>query len=130
MVPRTLALLAERYREPPTARITEAELSASLERNLDAAALHDLALAIARAYQDNVVSYEAADDILNDLWSMFLDRLPEIWTPFYDIYCAFDAGEWHRRADATDDPVAEFTDPMIAEILLRHPCENTLDRLK
>ena len=37
----------------------------------------------------------------------------------FEIYEAFDAGEYHRKHDKTDDPVAEFTDPAIAKLALR-----------
>ena len=56
---------------------------------------------------------------MNDLWNLALDgldaqQLPE---PFYQIYEAFDAGEYRRTSNKAEDPVAEFTKPMITEIL-------------
>lgn len=82
------------------------------------------ALQIARMYNRGELTYEFCDNAMNDLWSAVLaalspksDQLPE---PFFEIYEAFDAGEYHRRADRSDDPIADFTDPLIAALLTRN----------
>lgn len=116
--------MAAKVRRSPAARITEAELAAWSGREVDVAALHAMALGVARAYRDREIGYEVADAIINDLCGLFLDMTDDIGPPFWDVYDAFDAGEYHRRADRTDDPVAEHTDPMIAEILARHPVDS------
>lgn len=60
---------------------------------------------------------------MNDLWSAVQEGLGsgenQVPEPFFEIYEAFDAGEFHRKPDKTDDPVAEFTDPLLADIVLR-----------
>ena len=38
---------------------------------------------------------------------------------FFEVFEAFDAGEVHRRADKSDDPVGELTNPEIASIIAR-----------
>jgi hypothetical protein len=121
MTPQTLARMAARVGRSPPERITEADLAAWLGREVDVAALHAAALAVARAYRDRAIGYAVADAIVNDLWCVFLDKATEIGSPFWDVFEAFDAGEYHRRPDRSDDPVAERTDPMIAEILKRYP---------
>ncbi|MDR9772571.1 hypothetical protein RJJ65_07865 [Rhizobium hidalgonense] len=83
------------------------------------------ALRIAQKYQDRELSYEVCDRLMNDLWSGVLTGLgesnaTELPEPFYGIYEAFDAGEYHRKTDISDDPIANFTDPMIFELLRRH----------
>ncbi len=67
---------------------------------------------------------------MNDLWRAALSGLAqsdefEIPFPFYDVYEAFDAGEYHRKEDRSDDPVADFTDPMISELLRLHSQRST-----
>lgn len=81
------------------------------------------ALRIARKYHQRQLSYSFCDRLMNDLWSAVQagfsssrNRVPE---PFYEVFEAFDAGEYHRAKDKSDDPVAEFTDPIIAELISR-----------
>ncbi|WP_105371835.1 hypothetical protein [Neorhizobium huautlense] len=81
------------------------------------------AVEIAVGYHRNELGYTFCDGLMNDLWRAVLEgfgpgtnQVPE---PFYEIYIAFDAGEYHRRPDKSDDPVAEFTNPDIAELVTR-----------
>jgi hypothetical protein len=60
---------------------------------------------------------------VNDLWGVLIqrhvdkvDRWPDL---LYEVYDAFDAGEYHRRPDRSDDPIAEFTNTSIATIVAR-----------
>ncbi len=47
-----------------------------------------------------------------------IGRAPPPWPKlFFRVYEAFDAGEMHRRADKSDDPISELTNPEIAEIV-------------
>ena len=75
---------------------------------------------IAREFQRDPKNYPKLDAIINDIWASVLrnlcgERVPE---PFFQIYEAFDAGEFHRLSEKSDNPVLEFTAPMIADILL------------
>lgn len=80
-----------------------------------------IGLRVAEYYADNSIGYDVADAIINDLWYAWLDGIAthdgEVPNQFYDIYLAFDAGEGLRSTDK--DPVKEFTDPWIADILAR-----------
>jgi hypothetical protein len=82
-----------------------------------------IAFRIAEQYHSGALSYTVCDHIMNDLWEVVKDCFTpvhkEVPTLFYDVYLAFDAGEYYRTADRSDDPVAEHTKPMIEEILLR-----------
>ncbi|HEV7307417.1 hypothetical protein [Ensifer sp.] len=78
---------------------------------------------IAGKYHHGVLTYVFCDGVMNDLWSAVQEGFgsghnapPQ---PFYDVYEAFDAGEYHRQEDGSDDPVADFTDPLIAELAAR-----------
>lgn len=80
-------------------------------------ALDEAAVAVARAFDDGTLNFEVADEAMNDLWSIAL-RVDEDWSPlFFDIYEAFDAGEW--SSDPEMDPVETFTRPNVREILSR-----------
>lgn len=81
------------------------------------------ALQVARKYHQRQLTYNFCDGLMNDLWSAVQagfassgNRAPE---PFYEVYEAFDAGEFHRAKDKSDDPVADFTDPLIADLMSR-----------
>jgi hypothetical protein len=81
------------------------------------------ALEIAKGYHRGELSYTFCDGVMNDLWSGvqegFGSGKNEVPEPFFEIYEAFDAGEYHRKHDKTDDPVVEFTNPAIAELAIR-----------
>ena len=120
-----LALLVERDQQSPPRKNTEADLTIWIGRTVDNDLLNEISLIIARSYQDQSVSYEIADCIMNDLWGIVIDRAiakeADIPSPFYEIFDAFEAGEYHRRPDGSDDPVADHTNPLIAELLERYP---------
>lgn len=81
------------------------------------------AVEIAWRYHHRQLTYDFCDDVMNDLWRVVIERyherdnyLPE---PLVEIYDAFGAGEYHRKHDRSDDPIAEFTDPWIADLVTR-----------
>ncbi len=82
-------------------------------------------LKIASEYQEGRLSYTMCDTLVNELWSCVLrgftgfkkNQVPPV---FYDVFVAFDAGEYHRVPDKSDNPVAEHTDKLIHELLVRH----------
>ncbi|WP_074965712.1 hypothetical protein [Paracoccus aminovorans] len=85
-----------------------------------------IGLMIAERYAANMLSYQICDSIMNYLWRAWLDGVEDgghVPQPFYEIYEAFDAGEYPRTPDGSDDPVKDHTDPWIADILSRpaHP---------
>jgi hypothetical protein len=80
---------------------------------------NSVSLEIAQCFQDGSLSYSISDAIMNDLWSSVLNNLQEgqVPQPFFQIYEAFDAGEYYRTPTKSDNPISDFTEPMIAEIL-------------
>jgi hypothetical protein len=80
---------------------------------------NSVSLEVAKRFHDGSLSFRICDQIMNNLWSIVVSNLDNsiIPTPFFEIYEAFDAGEYHRLAEKGDDPVTEFTKPLIAEIL-------------
>jgi len=120
-----LQAIIDRFSEDPEARVTQGDVSiwAGSLNNWDF--YNSISLQIAQKYQAGELSYATCDRLMNDLWGAVVSGLPhpeeaEIPDPFYDIYLAFDAGEYHRKADRSDDPVADFTNPMISELLLHY----------
>ncbi|MDR6667960.1 hypothetical protein [Rhizobium sp. 1399] len=81
------------------------------------------ALEIAIGYYRGELDYTFCDGAMNDLWGAvqagFGPGNIQVPEPFFEIYLAFDAGEYHRKPDKSDNPVADFTNPLIAELVTR-----------
>ena len=105
--------------EAPGQRITENHVRSLTEDLSNEAFYNSLSLEVARRYQGGILSYTRCGSIMNDLWSILVGHLNGgmVPSPFYEIYEAFDAGEYHRKKDKTDSPETEFTRPMIEAIL-------------
>jgi hypothetical protein len=93
-----------------------------------ASAVYDkLAVILARKYHEGELDYETADWFANqfqgELTRLFIDMWPKNDGPYpekwSDVYEAFDSGEFDHFGRSTD-PVAEFTNPQIAEFLAKH----------
>lgn len=84
---------------------------------------NSVALEIVKGYHHRELSYTFCDGLINDLWSGVQEGFGpgknDVPEPFFEVFEAFDAGEYHRKSDNSDDPVAEFTDPAIAELATR-----------
>lgn len=118
-----LAELERRYLESHRST-SEADISRWTAGSLaDEQKLYDeIGAELARGYHERRYSFDFCDRVVNDLYGpMIIKRCNEPSPPWPDIFSrvfeAFDAGEFHRRADMSDDPVADFTDPLIAEIV-------------
>jgi hypothetical protein len=74
---------------------------------------------LALGYSEKRYSFEFCDAVVNQLWGLLIDKQPLGTFPelFRRVYDAFDAGEYYRTADASDEPIISFTDPAIAEIV-------------
>lgn len=89
---------------------------------------NEIGYIIAKLYASGDLSYDICDSIINILYFGWLknfdtgDNFPVL---FFKIFEAFDAGEYHRKADESDDPVRDHTDPLIAEILARPSLHRT-----
>ena len=72
---------------------------------------------LAVAFHERRLSFAFCDAVMNDLEALISnadEMRPDL---FYQVYQAFDIGEYHRLNDKSDDPVAEHTDPEIAAIV-------------
>ncbi len=86
--------------------------------------VNELALALAKGYQDQRYDFEFSDGAANWLFGFMTEDIflssnnNTLPSPAYDVYLAFDEGEYHHQGDA-EDIVAEekYTKPRINEIL-------------
>ncbi len=87
---------------------------------------NEFALRVAKGFRDGILDYEFCDEAINYLFSFFTtpplfgsDR--NIPQPAFEIYQAFDEGEYRHSKDPTwVNPVEKYTRPQIAEILQRY----------
>ena len=122
MVARNFQELIDLVASDPSQRITHDDVM-RLAKAIGLTAFYNSAgLEVAQRFHNGSLSYAIGDAIMNDLWNLALDDLDDLDAqqvpePFYQIYEAFDAGEYHRTSNKAEDPVTEFTKPMITEIL-------------
>ena len=83
---------------------------------------NEVAAELARGYAEQRYSFTFCDTVVNGCFGTLVAgqmRRPQPPWPmlFQRVYEAFDAGEYHRRPDKSDDPEAEHTAPLIATIV-------------
>lgn len=86
--------------------------------------LDRIGVEIANGYQAGERSFAFCDSLVNCLWGVLIDRVVsnnDVRWPddFHKIYEAFDAGEFYRLPDKSDDPESDFTKPLIAAFLAK-----------
>ncbi|WP_033925068.1 hypothetical protein [Sphingomonas sp. 35-24ZXX] len=95
------------------------------ERGIDLSDfLDEIGFEIADRYRSGELPFAFCDSLVNNLWGLLMDRMGKHgdfrWPDdFHYVYEAFDAGEFHRLPDQSDDPEADFTRPMIAAFLAK-----------
>jgi hypothetical protein len=82
-------------------------------------ALNSIALALAQRYDSGLMDFAACDSMVNALhgWCLLSRHciLPE---PTYQVFLAFNEGEYHHNKDPHDvDPESKYTRPMIKAVL-------------
>lgn len=86
----------------------------------DVRALYEeIAALVARGYDGGALSFDLCDGIVNGLYAAFMElRLTEMPPLYYEVFLAFDDGEYRRPADGEGvDPVKTYTDTRIRQIV-------------
>ncbi|MGB0906176.1 MAG: hypothetical protein ACPGVT_01690 [Maricaulaceae bacterium] len=103
----------------------------SVEKNIPLSeTLDQFFTRLALMYNKGQINYEFGDICVNEAYGewIFQDRslkeLVEFPPKFWQVYLAFDDGEWHRKEDGSDDPVAKYTDPQIRDFLREYNIVN------
>ena len=99
--------------------MTEADvLRWSAARSLSRRQLFDeVAKWLALGFCSSELSFEFCDAVANDLASLVMNTdgpKPEL---FWDVYSAFDEGEYYHGNNRNEDPVEIYTRPMIERIV-------------
>jgi hypothetical protein len=80
--------------------------------------LHDqVALILAQGFQTPELSFAFCDAVINDLHGVITsadEHRPEF---FWEVYLAFDEGEYYHGNNREEDPVEVYTPPMIFRAL-------------
>jgi hypothetical protein len=80
-----------------------------------------IAIKLARGYHYGLLSYGFCDGVVNLLVGrLYSDALADrdTWPDlFWEIYLAFDQGEYFRIGERDVDPAEKYTRPLIAEIV-------------
>jgi hypothetical protein len=81
---------------------------------------NEIALRIAFGFQDGTFDFSFCDQIANEIYAVITALDEDRPDLYWEVFLAFDAGEYHRNKDKSDDPVEDFTRPLIAEFLRKH----------
>lgn len=84
------------------------------------AAFNSIMVCLAELFLKGEVGFWDADHIANDVWPLMLDDAIErdvpLPSPAFEIYEAFDAGEWNP-GNAAQDSVERPTRPLLEKLL-------------
>ena len=75
---------------------------------------------VAEEYLKEEMSFLDADTIMNNLYSLMLEHCKShaFPQPAFDIFSAFDAGEYHHRGDPEDSNAEElYTKPSLIKLM-------------
>jgi hypothetical protein len=77
----------------------------------------EIAVRLALGYNTSELSFEFCDAVVNDLAGPVTDTCGPRPQIFWDVYSAFDEGEYYHSNNRDDDPVEAYTRPMIARVV-------------
>jgi hypothetical protein len=77
----------------------------------------EIAMFLALSFNTSELSFEFCDALVNDLFGPYTDTSRPKSELFWDVYLAFDEGEYYHDSNRDEDPVETYTRPMIARIV-------------
>jgi hypothetical protein len=110
-----------------TARLTEMNVQKwSAEYCVSRTVLYDqIALYLAYGFQKGELSFEFCDAVVNDIFAILMSSKEEWPDLFWQVFLAFDEGEYYHGNNREQDPVAAYTRPQIARIVENHPLKKS-----
>ena len=110
---------------PADARLTEDDIRRWTDLlGEPRAGLYDrIATYLARGFHNAELPFEFCDAVVNDIFSVTLSADEDRPKLFWEVYLAFDEGEYYHDNNRDEDPVETYTRPQIASIVesLNHP---------
>ena len=77
----------------------------------------EIALHLARGFYNSELTFAFCDAVMNGIHGIITNADEERPERFWEIYLAFDEGEYYHGNNRQEDPVEAYTRPMIARIL-------------
>jgi hypothetical protein len=77
----------------------------------------EIAICLALGYNTSDLSFGFCDMVVNDLYSPVTNTSGSKPQIFWDVYSAFDQGEYYHDNNRDEDPVEVYTRPMIARLV-------------
>jgi len=77
----------------------------------------EIAICLALGYNTSDLSFGFCDMVVNDLYSPVTNTSGPKPQIFWDVYSAFDQGEYYHDNNRDEDPVEVYTRPMIARLV-------------
>jgi hypothetical protein len=85
------------------------------------AGLYDmLAFQLALGFHGNEFSFSFCDWVVNELHRVIVYANEDRPDLFWEVFLAFDAGEYYHDHERKEDPVEKFTHPLIAQVLEKY----------
>jgi len=82
------------------------------------AVLYDqIAIYLARGFHNSELTFDFCDAIVNDIHGVITSADETRPALFWEIYLAFDEGEYYQNEMRDEDPVDVYTRPLIARIV-------------
>lgn len=77
----------------------------------------EIAKSLALGYNASALSFDFCDMVVNDLASPVTNTSGPKPQIFWEVYSAFDEGEYYHGNNRDEDPVEVYTRPMIARVI-------------
>jgi hypothetical protein len=107
------------YPHPPVPGLTEADVkrwSALLDE--PRSTLYDqIAMNLALGFHASEMTFAFCDAVVNDLHGVIILADEHRHALFWEVFLAFDEGEYYHGNNRDEDPVEVYTRPMIARIV-------------
>ena len=112
-------LLQAKQPNPPETRLTDEDVQRwNALTGVPRSVLYDhIARYLARGFHRSELTFEFCDWILNDIHGVITSHDEARPDLFWQVYRAFDEGEYHHTDRRDEDPVEAYTRPMVAQIV-------------
>lgn len=109
----------------PPPLLTDADIRKwTSETGLTRGALYDrIAIYLARGFHRSELDFDFCDKIVNTIHGIISGLDEDRPRLFWDVFLAFDSGEFYRDNDRSRDPIEEITRPLIAKVVGQHSSE-------
>lgn len=82
------------------------------------AVLYDeIAIYLALGFYKSNLTFEFCDAIVNDIWGIITTADEDRPDLFWQIFLAFDEGEYYHGGNRDEDPIEVYTRPMVTRIV-------------